>query len=282
MSPSLERKAAALAVELAHAAARGESVEQQLIVQGAMVLGADAGAGLSERHPKTNAVAKWVSTHAPFSPAATHAASSLVARHPAFVAMAQLGTAAPVRLSDVTSLRWFWTTECFARTDGQAGGRYSMGALLHVDPGAMVVVGFHRGERDFTDDEVAALALLQRPVAAALNFRRSLDESVAVARDGQPPTRWEQLSAPPGRTGSTPPGTALAVARQLCSGYRPTRREAEVLTLATQGWTNRQIGRILGITERTVRKHLSAVYDKAGVRGRAAAASWWHRSQSLS
>jgi DNA-binding CsgD family transcriptional regulator len=278
----LERRAAAVAVELAHAAARGESIEKQLIVQVAALLEADVGAGLSERHPKTNAVAKFVSTHAPFSSAATQAASRLVARHPGFVAMAQLGTAAPVRLSDVTSLRWFWTTECYARTDGQAGARYSMGALLHVDSDAMVVVGLHRHERDFTDDEVAALALLQRPVAAALTFRRSLDESVAVARDGQPATRREPLSLPPGRTGSTPPSMALAVASQLCSGYRPTRREAEVLTLATQGWTNHQIGRLLGITERTVRKHLSAVYDKAGVRGRAAAAAWWHRSQSLS
>ena len=50
-----------------------------------------------------------------------------------------------------------------------------------------------------------------------------------------------------------------------------------MLSLAAQGWTNRQIDRRLGITERTVRKHLEAVNDKAGVRGRAAAAVWWRQ-----
>jgi DNA-binding CsgD family transcriptional regulator len=63
----------------------------------------------------------------------------------------------------------------------------------------------------------------------------------------------------------------------MSAAYQPTRREAEVMALTCEGWTNEQIGRRLGITERTVRKHLTAVYDKAGVRGRAAAASWWQR-----
>ena len=51
--------------------------------------------------------------------------------------------------------------------------------------------------------------------------------------------------------------------------------EAEVLALVTLGWTNDRIGRHLGITERTVRKHLEAVYNKAGLPGRAAAVAWW-------
>lgn len=266
--PLLEQKAAALAVDLAMAASRGESIEHQLTVQGPIVLEADVGAGMTVLDPSTYAVARMVSTHAGFTPAAAQAATDVVARHPAFVAMARLGTTAPVRVSDVTSLRWFWTTECFARTDGHVGSRYAMGALLHADAGTKIVVGMHRHQRDFGDRQVEALAMLQRPIAAALTFRRRLDDSVAIVRDGRPSAR---------RQGQVSPAPGLDLAGQLCTEYRPTRREAEVLTLATQGWTNRQIGRLLGITERTVRKHLSAVYDKAGVRGRAAASSWWQR-----
>ncbi len=48
-----------------------------------------------------------------------------------------------------------------------------------------------------------------------------------------------------------------------------------MLTLAAAGWTNVRIARRLGITERTVRKHLSSVYEQSGRRGRAAAAAWW-------
>jgi DNA-binding CsgD family transcriptional regulator len=59
----------------------------------------------------------------------------------------------------------------------------------------------------------------------------------------------------------------------------PTHREAEVLALVARGLTNEQIGHRLGITERTVRKHLGAVRDKTGLRSRAAAAAWWRRRQ---
>ena len=51
----------------------------------------------------------------------------------------------------------------------------------------------------------------------------------------------------------------------------------EVLTLMSAGCTNVQIATRLHITERTVRKHLSAAYEKAHVPSRAAAATWWMR-----
>jgi DNA-binding CsgD family transcriptional regulator len=58
-----------------------------------------------------------------------------------------------------------------------------------------------------------------------------------------------------------------------------TVREGEVMHLVAEGLTSEQIGRRLGIAERTVRKHLSAVYGKAGLNGRAAAAAWWQRNE---
>jgi DNA-binding response OmpR family regulator/DNA-binding CsgD family transcriptional regulator len=50
-----------------------------------------------------------------------------------------------------------------------------------------------------------------------------------------------------------------------------TAREAEILMWVAYGKTNRQIGEILGISPRTVNKHLDHVYMKLGVETRAAA-----------
>jgi DNA-binding NarL/FixJ family response regulator len=50
-----------------------------------------------------------------------------------------------------------------------------------------------------------------------------------------------------------------------------TRREAEVLLWVSYGKTNRTISEILGISPRTVNKHLEQVFKKLGVETRAAA-----------
>jgi DNA-binding CsgD family transcriptional regulator len=51
-----------------------------------------------------------------------------------------------------------------------------------------------------------------------------------------------------------------------------TRREREVLALVVAGKTNGEIATILGISARTVQKHLEHVFDKLGVETRTAAA----------
>jgi DNA-binding NarL/FixJ family response regulator len=51
-------------------------------------------------------------------------------------------------------------------------------------------------------------------------------------------------------------------------------REREVLRLVTQGMANKQIGRALGITERTVKVHLGNAFRRIGVRDRTSAALW--------
>ena len=57
------------------------------------------------------------------------------------------------------------------------------------------------------------------------------------------------------------------------SGVRSLNpRERDVLALVGHGKTNREIAAALGISPRTVQKHLEHVYDKLGVRRRAGAA----------
>jgi CheY-like chemotaxis protein/DNA-binding CsgD family transcriptional regulator len=59
----------------------------------------------------------------------------------------------------------------------------------------------------------------------------------------------------------------------LLALFRLTGREAEVLHWVIQGKTNRDIGDILGMSPRTVNKHLEHVFEKLGVETRTAAAT---------
>ncbi len=53
-----------------------------------------------------------------------------------------------------------------------------------------------------------------------------------------------------------------------------SRRETEVLGLVATGLANKQIARRLGISERTVKAHLTAVFQQLGVTDRTQAALW--------
>ena len=54
-----------------------------------------------------------------------------------------------------------------------------------------------------------------------------------------------------------------------------TAREREVLNLLARGRSNREIGEELFITNKTVKNHLSRVYEKLGVHSRAEAIALW-------
>ncbi|MDF2864995.1 MAG: DNA-binding response regulator [Achromobacter mucicolens] len=59
----------------------------------------------------------------------------------------------------------------------------------------------------------------------------------------------------------------------LATAYGLTPREADVLRWLAKGKTNRDIAEILGMSPRTVNKHLEHIYIKLGVETRAAAAA---------
>lgn len=71
------------------------------------------------------------------------------------------------------------------------------------------------------------------------------------------------------------------VARHLLpTAYGPkpgdglSTREREVLELVAEGLANKQVGRRLGISERTVKAHLGRVFREIGVADRTSAALW--------
>src|SRR5204863_6825625 len=67
-----------------------------------------------------------------------------------------------------------------------------------------------------------------------------------------------RLSGRPGRQSDRLPGLTL--------------REAEILELVSEGYTNGMVAKMLWVTEQTVKFHLSNIYRKLGVANRTEAA----------
>jgi DNA-binding NarL/FixJ family response regulator len=69
-------------------------------------------------------------------------------------------------------------------------------------------------------------------------------------------------------------GTGPGGAGMPAGGPALSPRELEVLRLVAKGLANKQIGRSLGISERTVKVHLGNVFRRIGVQDRTSAALW--------
>jgi DNA-binding NarL/FixJ family response regulator len=79
-------------------------------------------------------------------------------------------------------------------------------------------------------------------------------------------------AAADGRTVLSPAVASRLVSAVRASGNEPlSAREREVLALVAKGTANREIARVLFISEATVKTHLTHLYAKLGVKDRAAA-----------
>ena len=124
-----------------------------------------------------------------------------------------------------------------------------------------VVAGFEVGGVDYVVKPIRIEEVLARLNTHVRNARRAR-EAVAQASMTQ---RSLPLSAPP------------ETDRLLQASLTP--RETEVLTWLARGKTNRDIAEILGMSPRTVNKHLEHVFEKLGVETRTAAAAAAQRLQ---
>jgi DNA-binding NarL/FixJ family response regulator len=83
-------------------------------------------------------------------------------------------------------------------------------------------------------------------------------------------------AAAAGESPFSPKAAAALVARRSEQRQRErlTDRERQVLTLVSQGMPNKAIARRLGVTEKTVKAHLTSVFTRLGVTDRTQAAVW--------
>jgi len=156
--------------------------------------------------------------------------------------------AATRRISDVLPAAEFRATPLFDEYYRPIRVDHAMAVPIHVKKNALVAFVFNRAGRDFSDRDRDCLESI-RPHLRCL-YRLSGELEGARAAWGVPPP--------------VPP----------CAPQCPlTDREREVLQWLAGGKTDRDIALILGISPRTVHKHLQRVYEKLGVETRTAAVS---------
>jgi HD-GYP domain-containing protein (c-di-GMP phosphodiesterase class II) len=135
--------------------------------------------------------------------------------------------------------------------------------------------GYHRGTRGSalgSEARILAAADCYGAMCEARPYRPALEASAAQA---------ELLKeVEEGRLDAEAVDAVLAAAghrirqrpRELPAGL--TERELEVLLVLVRGESNHRIAEDLGISAKTVGHHVQHVYEKAGVRSRAAATLW--------
>ena len=116
-----------------------------------------------------------------------------------------------------------------------------------------------------TDDQDAAAQLMDLPVWGVLSLDASPEElSAAVRALGE--GLWTGSPALLGSLLERRPAVLLEDGDPIVDPLTP--REREVLQLAAEGLANKQIALSLGISEHTVKFHLSSLYTKLGVTSR--------------
>jgi HD-GYP domain-containing protein (c-di-GMP phosphodiesterase class II) len=164
-----------------------------------------------------------------------------------------------------------YTERAFAQSRALA----SIGVLAGSHHERLDGSGYHRGTRGPALDQSArilAAADCYGAMREARPYRPALDEAAAEAELLQ--------EGAEGRLDPDAVNAVLAAAghvvperpRELPAGL--TERELEVLLVLVRGRSNPQIADQLGISAKTVGHHVQHVYEKAGVRSRAAATLW--------
>lgn len=119
----------------------------------------------------------------------------------------------------------------------------------------------------FDAGALAYVVKTARPEDVAATIRQAFDHSIFLARVqavGVSPT------PEPERAVEDDEGAAL------------TRREREILALVAEGHSNRELAKMLWVTEQTVKFHLSNIYRKLDVSNRTEASRWAHKHRLLS
>jgi DNA-binding CsgD family transcriptional regulator len=155
-----------------------------------------------------------------------------------------------MRFSDVVTGEELHALPLYAEVYEPMGVEYQLAFTLPGSPLGVLAIAMSRTDRDYSDAERdfanAARPFLIQAYLNALAFRAGRAEAEAAL--------------------STPPVEAL-----LAAGL--TQREAQSLRLVALGRSNHHVARTLGISHRTVGKHLERAFRKLGVADRSSASA---------
>ncbi len=148
------------------------------------------------------------------------------------------------KISDYLTQRAFQKLRLYGEFYRPLRVEYQMALELPVGMGRFVAVALNRSSQDFSEVDRFLLEALAPHVLAARAEERSR-EATQPATDDELGESWERAGL--------------------------TRRESDVTLWLTRGKSNLAIATILGISARTVQKHLEHVFAKLGVESRTAA-----------
>ena len=118
---------------------------------------------------------------------------------------------------------------------------------------------------------VGALAAGARGILARDGRSEELLKAIHLVHEGQIWARRQTLEAWAERIAGAPAAVRLSALELGLSS-----REREVLRHAASGLSNKELARRLAISEATVKVHLTHIFQKLGVRGRAELAAAYH------
>jgi DNA-binding CsgD family transcriptional regulator len=162
--------------------------------------------------------------------------------HPLVRAHGHNPAATTVRISDLMPAPDFRRSPVFNDYYRPIGIDYAMAVPIHVREHELVSFVFNRKDRDFSDRDRACLESIRPHLGDLYRLSGELEGARAAWGVPRPPI-----------------------------DPRLTAREREVLDWLGAGKTDRDISDILGISPRTVNKHLQRIYEKLGVETRTAA-----------
>lgn len=164
----------------------------------------------------------------------------------------------------------------------EAGAPDEVPALVERFAPQVVLMDLDLGDR-IGGVELTSRLIAQRPDLRVLVFTTydsdadivgALDAGAAgfLLKDSRPAELFEAIrSAAAGGTALSPSVAARMVGRIRSPQQALTSREIEVLQLLAHGYSNRDLGRKLFVSEATVKTHLHHIFTKLGVDSRAAA-----------
>lgn len=161
----------------------------------------------------------------------------------------------PYRFSDVITTAELHRLDLYREVYAPMNVEHQMAFTLPATPGRVIAIALSRADPDYTDEERLVVERARPFLIQA--WRNAIDHTAL---------RDELAARPLGPTA----GDDAAIGELRARGL--TGRQAQVLSLVARGRSNRDCGVILGISERTVQKHLEHCFRVLDVPSRSAAA----------
>jgi DNA-binding NarL/FixJ family response regulator len=170
--------------------------------------------------------------------------------NPLVAHFARTGDTRPYRFSDVISRRELHALALYRECYAEIELEHQLAFIIKVSDTSHVAIALSRKARNFTNTERTLLDHARGYLIQI--YRNALAHTALLAAQSEP-------------------ATAAMTARLLGNGLTPA--ETEVLTHVAHGQSNADIAAALGVSERTIGKHLQRTYHKLGVTNRSQAAT---------